>query len=69
MKKILFNLAMIDTLTYCKNHNIDASGSHLYKYPRRWTYVLLRTETGRSLVIVTYYKNRIPSYVVDPELK
>lgn len=62
MKEILFNLAMIDTINFCKRNDIDCSGSHLYKYPRRFTYALLNTATGRALVTVTFHKNQVPTY-------
>lgn len=66
MEKILSNLAHIDTITFCKNNNIDCSGSHLYKYPRRFTYALLQDETGKALVTVTCHKNSTPSYTYSP---
>jgi hypothetical protein len=62
MEKILFNLALIDTINFCKENKIDCSGSHLYKYPRKYTYALLSDKTGKALVTVTFYKNRTPSH-------
>lgn len=64
MKEILSNLALIDTLNYCKQNNIDCSGTHIYKYPTRQTYALIKDETGAALVTVTFYKNRVPSHFV-----
>lgn len=64
MKEILYNLALVDTLNYCKQNKIDCSGTHIYKYPRRFTYALLKNKTGRAIVTVTFYKNSIPSYFV-----
>lgn len=64
MKEILFNLAMIDALTFCKEKGIDPSGTHLYKYPRRFTYALLRTETGRALITTTFYKSSVPTHFI-----
>lgn len=62
MKEILQNIALIDTTNYCIKNEIDCSGTHIYKYPRRFTYALLNG--GRAIVTVTYYKNKIPSYFV-----
>lgn len=64
MKQILFNLALIDTMNFCKENNLDCSGTHLYKYPRRQTYALLKTETGRAVVTVSFYKNRVPEHII-----
>lgn len=68
MKDILFNLALIDTTNFCKVNGVDCSGSHLYKYPRRQTYALLRTKTGRSIVTVTFHKSSVPTHTIDPLL-
>jgi len=62
MKEILQNLAMIKCINFCKENSIDCSGTHIYKYPRRYTYALIRDEDGLALVTVTFYKNRVPSY-------
>ena len=64
MQQILSNLALIDTITFCKQNNIDCSGSHLYKYPRKQTYALLRTETGKAIVTVTFSKNSTPTHFI-----
>ncbi len=71
MKDILFNLALIDTINFCKAHNIPANGrngngSHLVKYPRRWTYALVESDTGRAIVTVTFYKNQVPTHFITP---
>ena len=55
-------MANIDALEFCRKNNIDCSGSHVYKYPRRFAYALVRDSDGRALVTVTYYKNRVPTY-------
>lgn len=65
MKEILYNLALIDTINFCKANNIDCSGSHLYKYPRRFTYALLRSKTGQEIVTVTFHKSSIPTHLVQ----
>jgi hypothetical protein len=67
MKQILFNLALIDTTQFCIENKIDCSGSHLVKYPRRWTYALCNTKTGRALVTVTFYKSSTPTHFVTPQ--
>lgn len=61
MKEILFNLALLDAINYCKEHKIDCSGTHLVKYPRRFTYALVNSENGRAIITTTFYKNRVPS--------
>lgn len=55
---------MIDAITYCKENKIDCSGTHLYKYPRRYTYALLKDETGKTIITTTFYKSRVPSRYV-----
>lgn len=65
MKEILFNLALIDAITFCKENDIDCSGTHLYKYPRRFTYALV-DDTGRAIITTTFYKNRVPTRVIHP---
>jgi hypothetical protein len=47
MKEILYNLALIDAITYCKENKIDCSGTHLIKYPRRFTYALVKDDKER----------------------
>lgn len=64
MKDYLSNLAMIDTINFCKAHGIDPSGTHLYKYPRRQTYALLKDENGRALVTTTFHKNAVPTHTI-----
>lgn len=68
MQEILFNLAMIDTITFCREHGIDSSGSHLVKYPRKFTYALVGDGTGRALVTVTFSKDSVPVHSVCMEL-
>ena len=62
MKEILSNLALLDTINWCKSNNVDCSGTKLVKYNRRFTYALYKDITGKAIVTVTYYKNRTPSY-------
>lgn len=62
MKEILANLALIDLINHCKDNGIDCSGTHLYKYPRRFTYALLKDETGKAIATLTFHKNQVPTY-------
>ena len=65
MKEILNNIALLNLLDYCKANGIDPSGTHLIKYPRKFTYALLKgSTTGKTLVTVTYYKHQTPTYVI-----
>lgn len=66
MKEILANLALINTLNFCKENKLDCTGSHLIKYPRRFTYALVEATTNRAIVTVTFYKNKVPFYFVRP---
>lgn len=64
MKEILFNLAMIDCLNFCKKHGIDPSGTHLYKTPRGHTYTLVRDEDSRPLVAVAFTADSVPQHLI-----
>lgn len=67
MEKYLFNLALIDTINFCKANNIDCSGSALWKVTRKPTYVLAKYDNGKfgkSLVSVTFHKNQVPSHII-----
>jgi len=64
MKEILANLALIDAIKFCRENNIDPSGTHLYKYPRRFTYALVRDEDGRAVITTTFYKNSTPVHFI-----
>lgn len=61
MKEILQNVAMLDAINYCKENNIDCSGTHLVKYTRCFTYALCKDETGRAVITTTFYKNKVPT--------
>jgi hypothetical protein len=65
MKEILYNLALIDAITYCKENKIDCSGTHLIKYPRRFTYALVKDDTGRAILTTTFYKSQVPTRVIN----
>ena len=64
MKQVLYNLALIDSINFCKEHKIDCSGTHLYKYPRRFVYALLRDSDNRAIVTTTFYKMSVPTHFI-----
>jgi len=64
MKQILANLAMLDLINYCKEHDIDCSGTHVVKYPRAQRYALVKDVDGQALVTVSFYKNQVPLHSV-----
>lgn len=66
MKEILFNLALIDAMDFCKRNKIDCSGTYLIKYPRGFRYALCKAETGKAIVTTTFYKNQVPTHFVTP---
>lgn len=69
MKDVLFNLALIDTLNFCKANYIDPSGSHLEKDGRGYTYSLIRDTDNAKLVTVTFSKNSVPVHSVTNEIR
>lgn len=60
MKDVLFNLALIDTTQFCLKNGIDCAGSHLEKAGRGFNYSLIKDETGKVLVTVTFSKYQVP---------
>lgn len=60
--KYLSNMANILAITFCKENNIDCSGTHLIKYPRKQIYALTRDEDGYAVVTVTLHTNQVPTY-------
>ena len=64
MKQILANLALFDLTQYCKAHDIDCSGTHVYKYPRKYIYALVQDESGKALVTVSFTKNQAPVHSI-----
>ncbi len=57
---------MIDSINFCKAHNIDCSGTHLYKYPRKFIYALVKDKTGKAILTTTFYKNAVPTHFINP---
>ena len=64
MEKILQNLALIDLIKYCKEKNIDPSGTHLEKAGRGFRYSLVNDRTGKNIVTVFFYKNGVPTHLI-----
>jgi hypothetical protein len=64
MKEILFNLALFDATLFCKDNNIDCSGSHLVKYPRKFIYALVKDSTGEAIVTTSFTKYSAPEHYV-----
>lgn len=65
MNKILYNLALINAMNYCKTKGIDCSGTYLVKTPRKFTYTLVKNNKHNTpLISTTYYANQIPSTII-----
>lgn len=64
MKEILYNLALLDAINFCRENKIDCSGTYLYKYPRRFTYALCRQKDGQAILTTTFYKSSVPTHFV-----
>jgi hypothetical protein len=67
MKAILLNLSNILMLQYCKQHNINPSGSYPVKNGRGYKYNLISETTGKPIVSVKFDKSRIPEYIIYKE--
>lgn len=65
MQQILHNLAMLDALAFCKEHKIDCSGTHLVKYPGKFTYGLVRDKDNVTLVETTFHKSSVPTHAIN----
>jgi len=61
MEQILFNLANIHLMNFCKENNIDCSGSHVQKLKRKFNYNLL-SSSNELIASITFHKNQIPTY-------
>lgn len=62
MEKILLNLALIHLTNFCKENNIDCSGTHINKIMRKFTYSLVHEKTGEAIAFVTFHKSGVPTY-------
>lgn len=63
MKQILQNMATIELLRYCRINKIDCSDTYTYKYPRRFTYALIKNGRGKAIVTMTLFKNQTPGFI------
>lgn len=73
MDKILYNLALLDTLNFCRDNGIvasgsDGSGSHLVKAGRGFKYDLVRNSDGEIITTVTFHKSQVPTHTYNPAL-
>lgn len=68
MKEILYNLGLIEATRFCKDNNIDCSGSYLVKRGRGYVYDLVRTMDGTLIVSVKFHKSQVPTYQYNPDL-
>ena len=64
MKEILANLALIDLVKFCKNNNLDCSGTHLTKQPKPWTYALVRDKDYHIIATVKFSKTATPTHTI-----
>lgn len=62
MKEILQNLALIDLVNFCKENNIDCSGTHLVKNGRGFKYSLCRDSDGLAVATVSFHKSQVPTH-------
>ncbi len=51
-------------MNYCKEHKIDCSGTHIFRYHRRYTYALVKSDSCKKILDVTFHKSQIPTYLV-----
>lgn len=69
MQDILRNLAALDLIAFCKEHDIPANGyngegTHTVKNGRGFKYSMVSTTTGRAIVTVTFHKMQVPTHLV-----
>ena len=64
MKQHLYNLANIMLLEHCKKNNIDTSGTHVLKQPRKQHYQLTK-ENGEAVASITFHKHSTPSFYIN----
>ena len=65
MKEILYNLALIDTINFCKTNGIDCSGTYLTKADKGFIYTLSKSDSGKVLVAVKFIKNGVPQHFIN----
>lgn len=63
-QQVLYNLANIHAINFCKKHNVDCSGTHTEKQKRNQFYNLVKTDTKECLITVFFHKSSIPTYII-----
>ncbi len=65
MGEIIYNLALIHANNFCKENNIDITGTYLNKQDRRgkYIYTLTTVEYQTPLVTVEFHKMSLPTYI------
>jgi len=61
MKDHLRNLANILAIQFCVENDIDCSGSHINKHPRKQMYVLMGK---KPVMTITFHKTSVPTYQI-----
>lgn len=65
MKEILQNIALFMLIDFCKDNDIDCSGTYLRKDGRGFTYSLRDQETEtRRIASITFHKSQVPTYKI-----
>lgn len=64
MKAILLNLANILMLDYCKQNNIDCSGTQVIHSGRRYKYNMIKSNMKPAIMSIEFHKSSVPTYEV-----
>ena len=69
MHEIIYNLALIDTINFCKQHDIDCSGTYLNKQDKhgKYIYTLTKQEYHIPVVTVEFHKMSVPTHYIHTE--
>jgi hypothetical protein len=62
MTSVLLNLALIHLNQHCQDHGVPISGSHVVKVGRGFRYALVSSDTGATIVTVTFHKSQVPTF-------
>jgi hypothetical protein len=62
MKAILYNLALLTLVDFCRSQKIDCSGTHLFKYPRKWVFSLKSDVDNSDVARVKLSENQVPRF-------
>jgi hypothetical protein len=66
MKAILLNLAMIELGKFCRENNINCSGTYTVKAGRGFTYNYVDQATGQIIIAsVTFHKSQVPTFTYN----